>query len=396
MNSDLGTQPAILAVDARDLLPTGHAAFEFIETVRKFDMSAFTAAYRADGVGRPPFDPSVMLTLILYCWSKGQRSGRQIATACRDDLGARVITGNQYPDRSTINGFLSTHRAALQGLLPQTLRQGHELGLVDVNVVAGDGTYVQANAAMNATVDEAGLLAQITELQQQLTAAQQACHTPDESKSGGGTQPSLFDDNDNAGGPHPPAGSTTGRRVRTLTRKLRALQTALQHLYTHPDTAVTDWQDRLHSDQDRVARCQQRLDHTRATLQANYDRRQHAEASGAKFPGPRPVPVEDHIRVRQAKHALATATARAEATAAARPTTTRVNITDPHSRIMPGKHDGYDQRHNLQALACRNQFIIAITTHNSPNDKRALQPLLAHARANLDAAGITDPINTAL
>jgi hypothetical protein len=108
------------------------------------------------------------------------------------------------------------------------------------------------------------------------------------------------------------------------------------------------------------------------------------------------VSVNQYIRVRQAEQASATATARVQATAASRPTTTRVNTTDPTSKIMPGKNDGFDQRHNVQALACTNQFIIAITTHASPNDKQALVPLLSRARANLDAAGITDPIGTAL
>lgn len=60
----------MLAVDVRDLLPVGHAAFEFVELVRQFDLSAFTAAYRADGRGRPPFRPGVMVALLLYCRSK--------------------------------------------------------------------------------------------------------------------------------------------------------------------------------------------------------------------------------------------------------------------------------------------------------------------------------------
>jgi hypothetical protein len=75
---------------------------------------------------------------------------------------------------------------------------------------------------------------------------------------------------------------------------------------------------------------------------------------------------------------------------------TRVNTTDPRSRIMPGKHDGFDQRYNVQALTCKNQFILAIGIHDSPNDKQALKTLLTRARANLDAAGITRTIGVAL
>jgi hypothetical protein len=50
----------------------------------------------------------------------------------------------------------------------------------------------------------------------------------------------------------------------------------------------------------------------------------------------------------------------------------------------------------VQALAGKHQVIYAIGTHPSPTDTGALHPLLDQGRANLDAAGIRDPIGTAL
>lgn len=396
MDSDFGAQPAVMTLDARDLLPADHSAFEFIETVKQFDMSGFAAAYREDGRGRPPFDPRVMLALIMYCRSKGIMSGRDVAAACYDDLGARVITGNRYPDRSTVDRFLGTHRDAIRGLLAQTVRLGHAVGLVDLSVVAGDGTYLLANAAMGATVDEAGLVAQIVELERQLADAE-AAWLPSADADPAALPPTLFGEDEQAPVGWSPSGDVKARRrMHAVHGKLCTRRRALQHLRSHPNTAVTDWEDRLRGDEARVVRCAERLEHTRAGAQANLDRRQTAQAAGVRIRGTKPVPVDQHIRVRQAQQAFATATARAQATATSRPTTTRVNTTDPTSKIMPGKRDGFDQRHNVQALACTNQFIIAITTHNSPNDKQALAPLLKRARANLDLAGITDPIGTAL
>ena len=72
------------------------------------------------------------------------------------------------------------------------------------------------------------------------------------------------------------------------------------------------------------------------------------------------------------------------------------NPTDPASRVMPAKTGGYLQGYNLQALANPNQVILAIGTHDNSTDVGALHPLLGQARANLDAAGITDPIGRAL
>lgn len=408
IGSDQGAQPALLAVDARDLLPAGHVAFDVIDLVAGFDLSGFAAAYRADGVGRPPFAPRLLLTLVVYCNSKGVRSSRQIAAACYDDLGARMITGNRYPDRATIDRFVTGHGAAIQALLPQTLRMGYAEGLVDVSVIAGDGTKVLANAAMHATTDETGLTTQITDLQHQIDTTETLWRQQITAETGapGHHTPPLFDtpdtpdtrDTRDVRSRQPVTGPAAGtwRRLGVLRTLLRTRQAALTYLLTHPNTDVIEWADRLERDQARVQGRVEALTRARAKIQTRHDRRAAAQAAGIRIPGTRPVPVEDHTEVRAARKALTIAVARAEATAAQRPTTTKVNTTDPTSRIMPGKHDGYDQRHNIQAMACPNQFILAITDHPNSNDKQALTTLITTTRTNLDHAGITDPIGTAL
>jgi hypothetical protein len=330
----------------------------------------------------------------VYCWHKGVYSGTQIAMATFDDNGARVITGNRHPDRSTINTFVGVHRTAIEALLAQTLRLGEEVGLVDIRVVAGDGTKLVANAAMSATIDEARLIGQIADLEQDLAAAQQAWYalTDHAAPASAG----LFGCEDTPPPGWQVADDTAAKRVRVLAHELRERQAALAYLRAHPDQDVLEWQERRDKAWDRVNHFQANLDALRADLHAQREARRQLEASGVTLGGMKPAPVEEHSWVLRAKKILATATARAEKITAQRPTTSRVNSTDPASRIMPGKHDGYDQRHNLQILSCPNQFIIAATLHPSSNDKQAMTTLLHTGRANLDAADITRAIGTAL
>lgn len=392
LGSDFGTQPAILALDARDQLPAGHVVFGLIENMRRFDMSAFEVAYRLDGVGRPPYDPRVIVTLLLYCRMKGITSTRGVAMACCDDLGAMLITGGRHPDRSTLDRFVETHAEAIKALLAQTLRLGHPLGLVDLSVVAGDGSYIDANAAMSATLDEAKLVARIEQLRQRVTQAEALwlAEVAD--------QVTAFPLTGEAE-PVCPRGDTSSRawrRWQSQRGRLRKAEHALDYLRTHPATATQDWQDRLNRDRERAQRWQQRLAAEHAAAEAAIERRRQALAAGTRLPGTKPETPEQYLKVRRARAALDTATARAAATATERPTD-RVNITDPASRIMPSKHgEGFAQRHNLQVLSCRRQFILAVTTHDSSADNRALVKLLQTGRANLDTAGITDPIGTAL
>jgi hypothetical protein len=50
-----------------------------------------------------------------------------------------------------------------------------------------------------------------------------------------------------------------------------------------------------------------------------------------------------------------------------------VNTADPSSRVMPLKKGGFDQLHNVQALAtAKTQVILAVLRHPSPVDVRAL------------------------
>src|SRR5262249_18081748 len=86
-------QGCLLPADVRSWLPPDHLAWQVLEVTGELDLSKFAAAYRADGQGQAPYDPAMMLPLVLYCLFKGIRSSRKIRDACIDDLGCLVICG---------------------------------------------------------------------------------------------------------------------------------------------------------------------------------------------------------------------------------------------------------------------------------------------------------------
>jgi transposase len=71
-------QEWLLPPSMRDWLPEGHLAWFVIELVDELDLRKFVAVYRQDGRGRPPFDPAVMVALLVYSYCVGVRSSRQI------------------------------------------------------------------------------------------------------------------------------------------------------------------------------------------------------------------------------------------------------------------------------------------------------------------------------
>jgi transposase len=140
----------LMPPDVRDWLPEGHLAWFVLDAVDQLDLDAFYAAYGPAGAGRAAYDPAVMVALVVYAYSVGERSSRLIERRCIENADFRVITANQAPDHSTIARFRAGHEDALGALFGQVLGLCEKAGLVRVGTVALDGTKIAANASIKA------------------------------------------------------------------------------------------------------------------------------------------------------------------------------------------------------------------------------------------------------
>src|SRR5919202_3636817 len=146
-------QSFLLPPDVRDWLAQDHLAWFVIDAVGEMDLDAFYAAYRLDGRCRPPYDPAMMVALLLYAYARGVPSSRAIERACVEDVAFRVIAAQQRPDHATLARFVANHQEALAGLFGEVLTLCARRGLAKVGVIAIDGTKVAANASRNENLD---------------------------------------------------------------------------------------------------------------------------------------------------------------------------------------------------------------------------------------------------
>jgi transposase len=395
-------QGYLLPPDVRDWLPAGHLAWELMDLAAGVDLAPFTSWYRADGQGRAAYHPGVMVALVCYCFCKGIGSSRAIEAATFDDVGARVICGNLHPDHSTIHRFLAHHEPAVKDLLTASVVACAQQGLVRVDVVAGDGTKVKANAsaAANATLADLGL--QIAGLEAVVAAevgawleqarAEDAADGLDGSGHRGGEGPGRR-------GPGAPA-----RAAATLARRRAAREQLAAAEAQRQADAETGRAAKITRLEARAAAAAASAEAKAAAADgraAAWQARAAAAAAGRGKPpdGRRPATAAQHTHVARARAAAAKAAA-ALAAALASPAPAlkpgKINTTDPSSKMMQAKNGGFGQLHNVQALASKDQVILGIATHPSPVDVAGLHPLLAAGRATLNAAGITTPIGTAL
>jgi transposase len=142
-------------------LPEDHLVWSVLGAVDQMDLDCFRQAYRLGAAGRAPYDPAMVVALLLYAYARGIRSSRAIERACWEDVAFKVITGMRTPDHSTIAEFRRRHEAEICGLFDEVLGLCREAGLVSVGVITIDGTKIKANASMDQNSDYRALVTEI-------------------------------------------------------------------------------------------------------------------------------------------------------------------------------------------------------------------------------------------
>jgi transposase len=134
-------------VAPRDALPEDDLVFFLLDLVPQIDLSPFHQYYAQELRGQPPFDVTMMVTLLVYAYSVGVCSSRRVAAACERNLAFRAIVGDDPPDFRTISDFRKIHLAAFRPLFLEVLRLAGEMGMVKLGNLSTDGTKMGANAS---------------------------------------------------------------------------------------------------------------------------------------------------------------------------------------------------------------------------------------------------------
>ena len=137
----------LLPASIYDFVAAEHPAHLVRDIVRsELDLAAIVSAYEEER-GQPPYHPAMMVALLLYAYSRGVYSSRQIARGCEERLDFQAVTALNRPDFRTISDFRKRHLPALATLFQQVLLLCRRAGLVSFGHVALDGTKIKANAS---------------------------------------------------------------------------------------------------------------------------------------------------------------------------------------------------------------------------------------------------------
>ena len=315
-------QQFLFPQDPKQWLPEDDLVYFVMDVVKQLDLRAIYRPYEIERRGQPPYNPTMMVSLLLYAYAVGMPSSRKIEQATYHSIPFRILTANQHPDHDTIADFRKRHLKSLAGLFVQVLQLCRKAGLVKLGHIALDGTKVKANASKHKAMTYGRMEKKVAELEQQVTEllaqAAQADHGED----------ALYG---------------TGKRQEHLPKELQFKQSRLQKIQEAKQAL----------EEEAIAEANAKQSEYEAKKKA-YDEKKGRKGRPPKPPSPEPSPKKQR------------------------------NFTDPESRIMPvSGSKTFIQAYNCQAAVDKEaQVVVASHVTQAPNDKQQLIPLIEGIKAN--------------
>ena len=317
-------QTQLLPPSVQDFVPEDHLSRFIVALVRdELDLAEINASYTSS-LGQPPFDPRLMVALLLYAYCSGIYSSRRIAKACRERVDFMSIVALDPPDFRTISDFRKRHLKALAQLFVQVLRLCEQAGLVKLGHVALDGTKIKANASKHKAMSYERMEKRAAELEAEVAkwlAAAEAADTAEDAKHGANK-----------------SGDEMPKWVADKKRRAEKIRQAKAELEAEAKAAAEE------------------------KRKAEAEAEEQRQKEGRKKPGKPVAPITDDPDGKAQK-----------------------NFTDPESRIMKSK-DGFVQAYNAQAAVDGTaQVIVAHGLDARPNDKHQLVPMTDAVIVNMGA-----------
>lgn len=317
-------------VSPAERLPEGDLVFFLLDTVGQLDLDAIYVTYEQETRGQPPFDPTMLVCLLLYAYSVGVYSSRKIAQACERNLAFLAIVGDDRPDFRTISDFRKEHLQELADLFVQVLRLAAAAGLVRLGNLAFDGSKFTGQASRHKAMSYGYMKQEETRLKAEIqTLLEQAEKTDAAEDAVQGSR----------------RGDELPAELQRREERLAVLAAAKQRL---------EEQARAEAEAERQRRAEEEAERAR---------------TGKKRRGKEPKPPSD-VPADKAQ----------------------CSFSDPELKIMPQSNKGWDYATNAQASVDGTfQIIVACSVTDAVNDKEQAVPLAQASMANLRQAEVALP-----
>ena len=128
-----------------DLLSQDHECYLYAELFEQLDTASVESLYSTKG--QHAYHPRQIVSILIYAYSRGVFSSRQIERRCREDLSFMFIAQMNCPNFRVLSDFRKKHGPFFQGCFKQTVKLAMELKLASLGHISLDGSKFKADTS---------------------------------------------------------------------------------------------------------------------------------------------------------------------------------------------------------------------------------------------------------
>ena len=147
-----------------DLLGEGHECHLYDTIFQQLDTSEVEGKYSR--LGQNAYHPKLNVSILIYAYSRGVFSSREIEKRCREDLSFLYIAKMNCPNFRVLSDFRKDHGAFFADCFKQTVKLAMELGLASLGHISLDGSKFKADTSKHKAMS----YSRLKEKEQALTA----------------------------------------------------------------------------------------------------------------------------------------------------------------------------------------------------------------------------------
>ena len=140
-------QIKLIPIDFKRQLQPGTFEFALNHIVDNMDLSIFHHRFHNDDTGATAYDPAVLLKIVLFAYSRGITSSRDIELACCENVTFMALSADTKPHFTTIAAFISSMEAEITPLFLNVLGICAEEKLIGGQMFAIDGCKISSNCS---------------------------------------------------------------------------------------------------------------------------------------------------------------------------------------------------------------------------------------------------------
>ncbi len=159
-------QRALFATNVFDLLPVDHACFVYEDIFGQLDTSSVEEQFSVRG--QNAYHPRLITAILIYAYSQGSFSSREIEKKCHEDIGFMFISHCNCPNFRVLSDFRKDNYEFFKECFKQSALLAMEAGMASLGHVSLDGSKFKANTSKHKAMSYGRLKVKEKELTEEI------------------------------------------------------------------------------------------------------------------------------------------------------------------------------------------------------------------------------------